>query len=103
MTSPGFLLASVILLGIVTTPCRAVPPTLEHLYPAGAAPGTSNAVSATGKFTNWPPRIWVSGSGVTAIPSTNSGGLSIEVQPGAEPGPRWLRLFNHDEIGRAHV
>ncbi len=69
-------------------------PTLEHLYPAGALPGSSNLVAASGKFDPWPPQVWISGSGVTFQPTTNQGKFEVTLEPEATPGPRLVRVFN---------
>jgi hypothetical protein len=91
---------------------HADPPTLDVVYPAGAARGSTNTITLSGKLEPWPPNVWISSpqrssnqsrSGpVTAATDiivsaeTNKGKLTLVVSPDAEPGPRIVRLFNED-------
>jgi hypothetical protein len=74
----------------------AAPPTLEHLYPAGAARGSTNVVTLSGKLDPWPPRVWVEASGVSFDAQTNKGKFRVTVAADASPGPTLVRLFNDD-------
>src|SRR5438034_834991 len=38
---------------------QAAGPTLDHLYPVAVQIGSTNAVTAIGKFDPWPPKVWV--------------------------------------------
>ncbi len=78
---------------------RAAAPVLEHLYPAGASPGTSNLVQLSGKFDPWPVQTWVSGTGVRFLCETNRGQVRVEVASDAVPGPRLVRVFNAEGGG----
>jgi hypothetical protein len=76
---------------------EAAPPTLTTLFPAGAGRGSTTLVTATGTFERWPVHAWVEGTGVTVEPGRDKGKLTVKVSAEAEPGVRWLRLF--DEQG----
>ena len=72
----------------------AAPPTLTHLYPAGAKQGTTATVTLGGTFERWPVRVWVEGVGVEATASKTKGQVTVAVAPDAPPGPRWFRVYD---------
>jgi len=74
----------------------ADPPTLEMFYPAGGERGSTNIVSAIGKFDAWPPKFWVSCLGLLFNAETNKGKFFLGIAPDASPGPRLVRLYNTD-------
>lgn len=88
----GALLASIILI-IVSNSLTAKPPTLEHIYPSGAAPGSTVEVELIGDFDNWPPRFWLSEDDVTISPKETKGSVTIHVSSTASVGPRLIRCF----------
>jgi hypothetical protein len=69
-------------------------PTLEHLYPVGAAQGETRTVQSTGKVDPWPPKVWISESGVHFDASEKKGQWKVTVKKDAEPGPRLVRFYN---------
>jgi hypothetical protein len=71
-------------------------PTLEAIYPPGAACGSSNLITFSGKFEPWPPKVWVSGSSLEFIAETNKGKLTLTISNSAVPGPRLVRVYNED-------
>src|SRR5204863_9345424 len=73
---------------------HAAPPSLDCLYPIAVQRGTTNTISAVGKFDPWPPQMWTSAAGVTLVAETNKGKLRIEVAPDAKPGPYFVRAYN---------
>src|SRR5262245_17777849 len=75
---------------------QAAPPPLTYLFPAGAQRGHSAEITAAGSFSTWPVKGWVSGKGVAVTASKDKGKLSLVVEADAEPGVRWLRLFNDE-------
>jgi hypothetical protein len=79
-----------------THPLFAEAPTLEQLFPAGAARGSTNVVTAVGKAEPWPVATWIAGEGVSICCETNAGRLRIQVAADAMPGPRLVRLINDD-------
>lgn len=81
----------------------AEPPSLDSLFPAGVVPGTTNLLTVTGKFSSWPPRFWISGTGLTVSATTNKGVIQIIADSGAPVGPRLLRLFNDDGAGEPRI
>jgi hypothetical protein len=87
-------LGVVVLLGPLEA--MAKPPTLTGLFPPGAARGQTAQVEATGTFDHWPVRGWVDGRGVAIRAETEKGKLSIAVARDAEPGVRWVRLFDEE-------
>jgi hypothetical protein len=91
---------------------HADPPTLDVFYPAGAARGSTNTITLSGKLDPWPPNVWISSpqrqsdwsrsgpaiaaADISVTAETNKGKLTLVVSPDAEPGPRIVRLFNGD-------
>ena len=49
----GWLVAA-----LSATALHADPPELKAIHPIGAARGTTNLVTLSGKFDPWPPKIW---------------------------------------------
>lgn len=80
----------------------AVPP-LDGFFPAGGARGTSNLVTAIGKFDEWPPRVWIDGDGVTFAAETNKGKFRVSIDATAKPGPRLVRLFNEQGASEPRI
>ncbi len=74
----------------------AAVPVLDHLFPAALQIGTTNTVTAVGKFDPWPPRIWQDGGGMRWTPTTNAGVFEVVVDPGAVPGVRFVRAVNDE-------
>jgi hypothetical protein len=85
-------LGAIILLG--TAPAPAKPPALTGLFPPGAARGQTIPVEASGTFDHWPVRGWVDGRGVAIRAEKEKGKLSIAVARDAEPGVRWVRVYD---------
>jgi hypothetical protein len=75
---------------------QAEPPPLDALYPAGGERGTTNAVTAIGKFDAWPPKVWIGGEGIEFVAETNKGKFTVTISRDAIPGPRLVRLYNED-------
>src|SRR5437868_10113732 len=73
---------------------RASAPTLEHLYPVAVQVGSTNSVTAIGKFEPWPPKVWVDANGIVFTAETNSGKFSVEIATNAPVGPHLIRVFN---------
>jgi hypothetical protein len=73
---------------------RAAAPTLDHLYPVAVQLGSTNTVTAIGKFDPWPPKIWVDAPGIAFAPETNSGRFTVEIASNVPPGPHLVRAFN---------
>ena len=73
---------------------RGAVPTLDHLFPVAVQIGTTNSITAVGKFDPWPPKVWVDAPGISFKPETNSGKFSVEVATNAPVGPHLVRLFN---------
>ncbi len=84
----GFLISTWLTLGGV--------PTLEHLYPAGASQGSVRSVQSTGKLDPWPPKVWISGTGVTFEPEEKNGTWKVTINANAPLGPRRVRFFNEE-------
>ena len=74
----------------------AAAPVLDHLFPSALQVGTTNTVTAIGKFEPGPPRIWQEGEGVRWTPTTNNGVFEVVVDPNAIPGVRFVRAFNEE-------
>ena len=84
-----FLLAS-------ASSASAKAPTLDHLFPAGAARGSTVEVIAAGEFERWPVRAWTSTPGIEVKPGVEKGKLSVTIAPDVPPGLHWLRLFDDE-------
>src|SRR6266487_2808287 len=72
----------------------AAVPTLDHLFPVAVQAGTTNSVTAIGKFDPWPAKVWMDAPGVVFKPETNSGNFTVEVAADAPVGPHLIRMFN---------
>ncbi len=79
---------------LTTTASFGAAPTLDHVFPVAVQAGTTNIITAIGKFDPWPPKVWTSAPGIVFTPETNSGKFSIEVATDAPIGPQLIRLFN---------
>lgn len=73
---------------------RAAAPVLDHVFPAAIQVGTTNLVSAVGKFDPWPAKVWIDAPGIVFKAETNSGKFSVEVAADAPVGPHLVRLYN---------
>ncbi|MEO8425898.1 MAG: hypothetical protein ABI651_02180 [Verrucomicrobiota bacterium] len=69
-------------------------PTLEHLYPVAVQLGTTNIISAVGKFDPWPPKVWLDAPGIVFNAETNSGKFTVEIAANASVGTHLIRVFN---------
>ena len=87
--SLGLVIASVI-------SAKSDAPTIEHLFPAGLTRGSTNVVTIAGKFEPWPPKVWLSCTGVVFTAETNKGKFRVETKADAPVGAHWLRVFNAD-------
>jgi len=79
----------------------AKPPTLTGFFPAGAARGQSLTVTMSGTFDHWPVKCWVEGAGLSIEAGGEKGKLAIHVAADAEPGVRWVRVY--DEEGATNL
>ncbi len=99
MGGPGFartLLQAVVLFAVSAPQLSAEAPTTEHLFPAGFARGSTNVVTVAGKFEPWPPKVWLSCTGVVFTAETNKGKFRVETSATAPVGAHLWRLFNDD-------
>jgi hypothetical protein len=74
----------------------SAPPTITHLYPAGAKRGTTVEVTAAGAFDPWPVDVWASDAGVSVKPGKAKGTFTVTVARNAAAGVCWLRAHNAD-------
>jgi Bacterial pre-peptidase C-terminal domain len=74
----------------------AKPPTLTSFFPAGAARGQSLTVTMSGTFAHWPVKCWVDSAGLSIEPGPEKGKLAIRVAADAEPGVRWMRVYDEE-------
>jgi hypothetical protein len=91
----GWRLALLLALIFAST-ASAKAPTVEHLFPGGAAPGSTVEVTATGQFERWPVQVWCSSGSLAIRPGTEKGKLTVVVAPDAPPGVHWLRLYDDE-------
>ena len=73
---------------------QAAAPVLDHLFPAAIQAGTTNVVTAVGKFDPWPAKVWVDAPGIVFQAETNSGKFSVAVAPDAPVGGHLVRCYN---------
>lgn len=71
-------------------------PGLDHLFPIALQAGTTNTVTAIGKFDPWPPKVWLDAPGIVFQPETNSGKFSVAIAADVPPGPHLVRIFNEE-------
>jgi hypothetical protein len=100
---PLFHLLTCCLLSLAVSCFAASAPTLDALYPAGAQRGSSNVITASGKFDPWPPKVWLSGKGVDFTAETNKSKFAVAIDPDANPGPRLVRLFNDEGASECRI
>ncbi len=79
---------------ILASTARGQQPTLTHLYPVAGQQGTTVGVAAAGKFTPWPPQVWVDAPGITFKPAAKAPTFEVEIGKDAAPGPHLVRFFN---------
>jgi hypothetical protein len=75
---------------------QAAPPKLDYLYPAGASRGQQVTITATGTFGRWPVQAWVDREGVRVEADKDKGKLKVTVEPDAQPGVCYLRLYDDE-------
>jgi hypothetical protein len=73
---------------------HAAAPSLDCFYPLAVPRGTTNTITAVGKFDPWPPKFWTTAAGLSFDAETNKGKLRIEVKADAKPGPYFVRAYN---------
>ncbi|MBK8001251.1 MAG: pre-peptidase C-terminal domain-containing protein [Verrucomicrobia bacterium] len=83
---------------LVSNSADAAAPVLDHLFPAAVQVGTTNVVTAVGKFDPWPAKIWVDAPGIVFKAETNSGKFSVEVAADAPVGGHLVRLYNEQGV-----
>jgi len=81
-------------LALSISSASAAVPTLDHLFPVAVQVGTTNSVTAIGKFDPWPAKVWMDAPGVVFKPETNSGKFTVELAADAPVGPHLIRMFN---------
>ncbi|MBI82525.1 MAG: pre-peptidase [Planctomycetaceae bacterium] len=79
----------------------ADPPELSYLYPAGACPGSTVTLQAGGTLENWPVNVLIYGDGIAVGVAEEQGKLDLVVDPDADPGVRWLRIY--DQFGASSL
>ncbi len=86
-----YLCLSAFICGGFSSPAFAAPPTITHLYPAGAQRGTTTEVTVAGTL-DATTKVWVGGAGVSA--EVVKGKFAVTVAKDAVPGTYWLRAHN---------
>jgi len=69
------------------------PPTISHLFPAGAQRGSTSIVTMQGEFP-WPVKIWSPGIDITC--QDDEGKLKIAIPYDLAPDRVWFRIYNED-------
>jgi hypothetical protein len=75
---------------------RGDAPELKAIHPIGAARGTTNTYTLSGKFDPWPPKFWSEPAGLIFKTDTNKNKVTIEIPSDAAPGPRLVRIYNEE-------
>lgn len=83
---------------LVSNSANAAAPVLDHLFPAAVQVGTTNVVTAVGKFDPWPAKVWVDAPGIVFKAETNSGKFLVEVTTDAPVGAHLVRLYNEQGV-----
>lgn len=73
---------------------RADVPTLDHLFPPSARPGTTNELTAVGTFKPWPAQLVFNHPGLKAVATTNTGRFTLSVAPDVPPGVYLARALD---------
>ena len=76
-------------------------PKLNYLFPGGASRGTTITLDAGGEFQEWPVSVLVYGKDITVEAAEDQGKLNLVVEPDAQPGVRWLRVY--DQFGASSL
>src|ERR1043165_6490520 len=79
---------------LLTTGAVTAQPTLVHLHPVAAQPGSTNSISAFGKWDTWPPQVWVDTPAIIFQPAKDSGKFTVAITKDAATGPHLVRLFD---------
>lgn len=95
--------AAFALLWSFTNIAAAAPPTLTHLYPAGAQVGTTASITVSGTLPVWPVTFLTSHPGLTATPEKAKGQIKLTVTPQVPPGWHWLRAVSADGVSNPRV
>lgn len=91
---PLLLRLATLLFLLIASQAPGAAPSLDAFFPAGASRGTTNQITATGKFDPWPPKVWTSGAGLRLVPGTNTGKFTVSVADDAPLGAQLVRLHN---------
>ena len=94
--SQAIALVSAALLVAGTTIAYAKAPTLSGFFPSGAARGQSLTATMSGTFEHWPVKCWTDGAGLSIEAGGEKGKLAICVAADAEPGVRWVRVYDEE-------
>jgi len=84
------------LMAAVVLPVLAAPPTLEHLFPPSARPGSTNELTGVGTLTPWPAPLAFNHPGIRATPTTNSPRYTLTVDASVPPGTYLARALNDE-------
>lgn len=91
-----FLWTASLLLGLTSSGIHAAAPTLDHLYPPSARPGSTNELTAIGTFTPWPATLIFNHPGLHATPTTNSGKYALVVEASVPAATYLVRALNDE-------
>jgi len=83
---------------LLTVTAFAAAPSLDCFYPVAVPCGSTNTITAIGKFDPWPPKIWTAALGVSFIAETNKGKFQVSVAPDAKPGGYFVRAYNDEGV-----
>jgi hypothetical protein len=91
----GVISAALLLFStLMTADLRGAVPSLDGFFPAAAQVGTTQAVTAIGKFEPWPVQVWSDTPGLAWKVETNKPELKVAIPADAPLGPHFVRLYN---------
>ena len=73
---------------------------LDRLYPPIVAAGSESSITAEGKFPQWPLRIECDRQDVQLDAESESGKLTVSIQPTAANGVAWVRFYDNQSVSK---
>jgi hypothetical protein len=72
----------------------AAAPTLDHIFPVAVRVGSAAEISAIGKFSPWPTKVWADAPGIMFRATDKVGKFIVEISPDVSIGAHLIRLYN---------
>jgi len=84
------------LLALASVTAQGAAPRLDALLPPGGRTGSTNTVTALGKFDSWPANLWCNHQGISFSPLETKGKFTVSLDPSVPPGPYLVRMHSKD-------